>query len=76
MWSWFAVTWPPCRRAAGGATGVRLDVPAGDDELTRLGGTLNDMLAALDTALQRERRFVSDASHELRTPLTLLAAEL
>ncbi|MET7422458.1 HAMP domain-containing protein, partial [Dactylosporangium sp. NPDC005555] len=63
-------------RIAGGATGVRLDVPAGDDELTRLGGTLNDMLAALDTALQRERRFVSDASHELRTPLTLLAAEL
>src|SRR5258706_7790045 len=35
-----------------------------------------DMLAALDAALERERRFVSDASHELRTPLTLLAAEL
>jgi signal transduction histidine kinase len=63
-------------RIAAGATGVRLDVPTGDDELTRLGRTLNDMLAALDTALERERRFVSDASHELRTPLTLLAAEL
>ncbi|MGI5239898.1 histidine kinase dimerization/phospho-acceptor domain-containing protein [Dactylosporangium sp. CA-139066] len=63
-------------RIAGGATGVRLDVPAGDDELARLGRTLNDMLTALDTALERERRFVSDASHELRTPLTLLAAEL
>jgi signal transduction histidine kinase len=63
-------------RIAAGATGVRLDVPSGDDELTRLGRTLNDMLAALDTALERERRFVSDASHELRTPLTLLAAEL
>jgi two-component system OmpR family sensor kinase len=63
-------------RIAAGANGVRLDVPAGDDELTRLGRTLNDMLAALDTALERERRFVSDASHELRTPLTLLAAEL
>ncbi|OLB77817.1 MAG: hypothetical protein AUI14_14980 [Actinobacteria bacterium 13_2_20CM_2_71_6] len=63
-------------RIADGATGMRLDVPTGDDELTRLGRTLNTMLTALDTALQRERRFVSDASHELRTPLTLLAAEL
>ena len=34
------------------------------------------MLAALETALDRERRFVNDASHELRTPLTLLSAEL
>lgn len=63
-------------RIAAGATGVRLEVRSGDDELTRLGRTLNDMLTALDTALERERRFVSDASHELRTPLTLLAAEL
>jgi two-component system, OmpR family, sensor kinase len=63
-------------RIAAGATGVRLDVPDTDDEISRLGRTLNDMLTALDTALQRERRFVADASHELRTPLTLLAAEL
>ena len=34
------------------------------------------MLAALETALDRERRFVNDASHELRTPLTLLSGEL
>jgi two-component system OmpR family sensor kinase len=64
-------------RIAAGATGVRLDVPAGShDEVTRLGRTLNDMLAALETALERERRFVNDASHELRTPLTLLSTEL
>jgi two-component system OmpR family sensor kinase len=63
-------------RVAAGATGVRLEVAAGDDELTRLGRTLNSMITALDTALARERSFVSDASHELRTPLTLLAAEL
>jgi two-component system, OmpR family, sensor kinase len=63
-------------RIAAGDAGVRLDLPDGDDELTRLGHTLNEMLAALDAALQRERRFVADASHELRTPLTLLAAEL
>jgi signal transduction histidine kinase len=59
-----------------GATDVRLAVPDSDDEIARLGRTLNDMLSALDTALQRERRFVQDASHELRTPLTLLATEL
>ncbi|MEV8507674.1 ATP-binding protein [Actinoplanes sp. NPDC051475] len=62
---------------AAGATGVRLSVPPGShDEVARLGRTLNDMLTALETALERERRFVADASHELRTPLTLLSTEL
>lgn len=57
----------------GGATGVRLDVPSErNDEVTRLGDTLNAMLDALEEALDRERHFVNDASHELRTPLTLL----
>ncbi|WP_028645120.1 sensor histidine kinase [Nocardioides sp. URHA0020] len=68
------------RRAAdiaGGATGLRLDVPPGrDDEVTRLGHTLNDMLAALERSLEHERRFVDDASHELRTPLTLLKSRI
>jgi len=64
-------------RIAADATGLRLDVPVRrDDELTRLGHTLNDMLAALDRALDRERRFVHDASHELRTPLTLISTEI
>jgi signal transduction histidine kinase len=56
--------------------GQRLPVPAGRDEITRLGATLNDMLDRLQTALARERDFVSDASHELRTPLALLKTEL
>jgi two-component system OmpR family sensor kinase len=60
-----------------GATGVRLDVPPDrDDEVTRLGHTLNTMLAALESALDTERRFVNDASHELRTPLTLLSTRV
>jgi len=62
---------------AAGASLVRLDVPAGrDDEVSRLGDTLNEMLAALERGVQRERRFVDDASHELRTPLTLLLTRL
>jgi heavy metal sensor kinase len=54
----------------------RLPVPAGGDELTRLGTTLNEMLARLEAGLERERRFVDDASHELRTPLALHKTEL
>lgn len=62
---------------AEGASGVRLEVPPGrDDEVTRLGLTLNHMLTALERAVEHERRFVDDASHELRTPLTLLRSRV
>jgi two-component system OmpR family sensor kinase len=54
----------------------RLPVPPSDDEIGRLGVTLNEMLARLETAFERERSFVSDASHELRTPLAILKSEL
>lgn len=56
--------------------GRRLPVPATRDEVAKLGTTLNEMLARLESALAKERAFVSDASHELRTPLTLLKGEL
>ena len=60
-----------------GVPGVRLEVPEQrDDEVTRLGRTLNTMLDALEAALERERDFVRDASHELRTPLTLLTTRV
>jgi signal transduction histidine kinase len=62
---------------AAGTNGLRLSVPPDrDDEVTRLGHTLNEMLAALEAALEHERRFVNDASHELRTPLTLLTSRV
>jgi two-component system OmpR family sensor kinase len=56
--------------------GRRLSLPRADDEIRRLGVTLNEMLGRLELALDRERRFVADASHELRTPLALLRTEL
>jgi heavy metal sensor kinase len=54
----------------------RLPLPPANDELRRLGETLNAMLGRLEDALERERSFVDDASHELRTPLALHKTEL
>src|SRR5262245_3760951 len=67
------------RRAAAiqaARTGERLPVPPSNDEIARLGETLNEMLDRLAAASERERGFVADASHELRTPLSILKAEL
>jgi signal transduction histidine kinase len=62
---------------AQGATGVRLDVPDGaHDEMSRLGTTLNAMLAAQARSSERQQQFIDDASHELRTPLSTLVAEI
>jgi two-component system OmpR family sensor kinase len=58
------------------SVGKRLPVPEANDEVRRLGQTLNEMLARLERGLERERAFVADASHELRTPLAILKTEL
>jgi two-component system, OmpR family, sensor kinase len=55
---------------------ARLPLPDSEDELRRLGETLNQMLGRMEAALQRERAFVDDASHELRTPLAMHKTEL
>ncbi|MEJ7689398.1 MAG: HAMP domain-containing protein [Nocardioidaceae bacterium] len=55
------------RRAAtmsGGGAGQRLPLPVGNDEVARLGVTLNELLARVDATLERERAFVANASHE------------
>ncbi|WP_369386420.1 ATP-binding protein [Streptomyces sp. CG1] len=54
----------------------RLDVPPTADALARLARTLNDLLARLDTATRRQRRFIADAAHELRSPLSALHTRL
>jgi signal transduction histidine kinase len=60
------------------ATGVtrELPVPEARDEVRVLAVTLNDMLARLDSAQQRQRRLVSDTAHELRSPIASIRAQL
>lgn len=58
--------------------GERVPLAGTDDELDRLAGTLNEMLARIDQYVEQLRQFTADASHELRTPLAALrgSAEL
>jgi signal transduction histidine kinase len=63
-------------RISGAPRGERLPVPEANDELHRLGETVNAMLSRLEDTLARERALVADAGHELRTPLSILKLEL
>jgi two-component system OmpR family sensor kinase len=54
----------------------RLPSDLGNEELSRLGTTLNAMIARLETSFGALRRFTADASHELKTPLTVLRADV
>jgi len=69
-----AITLAAQRIAAGDLT-QRLNVPASADEIGRLAGTFNNMIARLETSFRQIRQFSSDASHELRTPLTVMKGE-
>lgn len=50
----------------------RFDVAGLSDELRPIGQKLNELLARLDDAFRRERRFTSNVAHELRTPIAEL----
>jgi heavy metal sensor kinase len=56
--------------------GARLDLDLPNDELGRLARTFDDMLARIDDAFDRQRRFTGDAAHELRTPLSMMRSQL
>jgi two-component system sensor histidine kinase MprB len=73
----------PVRRLTGATEKVtetgdlseRIDA-RGEDELSRLAGSFNTMLGALEDSARSQRQLVSDASHELRTPLTSLRTNI
>jgi signal transduction histidine kinase len=48
----------------------------GDDEISRLASTFNQMLDRLNTAFTAQRTFIADAGHELRTPITVIRGHL
>ncbi|GAA2244838.1 two-component sensor histidine kinase [Streptomyces ruber] len=54
----------------------RVPEPATHDEIARLARTTNETLAALESSVERQRRFVADASHELRSPIASLRTQL
>ena len=48
----------------------------GNDDLSELTRTYNEMLDRLQEAIDTQRRFLDDAGHELRTPLTIVRGHL
>src|SRR6266849_1050407 len=63
-------------RVAAGALSLRLVEPPAQDEIGQLARAFNRMVARLEAAFARQKRFVADVSHELRTPLTGLGGSL
>ncbi len=50
----------------------RIQIPAGQEEMSALANAINAMLERIDRGYQAQARFVSDASHELRTPISVI----
>jgi signal transduction histidine kinase len=54
----------------------RLEMHGPDDELKKLGDTIDELLGRLEHSFEAQRLFVANASHELRTPLTTMRASI
>jgi two-component system, OmpR family, sensor histidine kinase ArlS len=54
----------------------RIQAGRGQDEMSQLANTFNDLLARLQESFAIQRRFISNASHELSTPLTSVSSQV
>ncbi len=54
---------------------LRIGLPPGRDEISRMGAAFDRMFARLETSFEIEKQFTSDASHELRTPIAVILAQ-
>jgi signal transduction histidine kinase len=54
----------------------RISLPENKDELYTLTSSINELLARMQDAIEREKQFTADASHQLRTPLAVLKGTL
>jgi len=54
----------------------RIRAGTGQDEMSQLGNTFNDLLSRLQESFAIQRRFISNASHELSTPLTSVSSQV
>ncbi|MDB5295669.1 MAG: hypothetical protein JWO31_1652 [Phycisphaerales bacterium] len=59
-------------RIEASSLGTRFETAGVPDELRPICGRLNDLLARLEDAFRRERRFTANVAHELRTPVAEL----
>src|SRR5690606_31036856 len=57
-------------------SGRRVTVPESQDEIRRLAEAANATLDRLDSALERQRAFTSDASHDLRSPIAAARTQI
>lgn len=55
---------------------ARLTLGGHDDELARLGSTMNGFLDRLESSADQQRLFAANASHELRSPLSAMRTDL
>lgn len=55
---------------------LRLNSNGGNDEISELANTFNEMLGRLENSFDAQKHFVSNISHELRTPLAAIITEL